>query len=66
METSFQFATFLDDMDIDFEVLPSDYGEVCMEFVYDEKFYEVEFMPEGKLSVNGEVMTYKDLISNVF
>jgi len=66
MELSYQLAEFLDDIDVEFEVIPNRDGSVSVEFTHDKSFYEVEFPDNGKVIVNGETMTYRDLISNIF
>lgn len=66
MEQSYQFADFLEDMDIDFEVLPDDDGGVHIEFSYMGEFYDVEFSASNRVIVNGSFTSYKEFISNVF
>jgi hypothetical protein len=66
MDLSFKLASLLEDLDIGFEVIPIDDVKYSIEFTYDGTFYDVEFVDENNLVVNGEEITYKDFIINTF
>lgn len=66
MDLSFKLASLLDDMDIDYEVIPSEDGGVALEFTYDDSFFNVEFISDIKIIVNGETTTYKNFIIDTF
>lgn len=66
MNASFQLANFLEDIDIDFDSIPDEKGNISLEFMYEDKFYEVEFIDDATLVVNGEQMSYRDFIVNNF
>jgi hypothetical protein len=66
MNASFQLANFLEDLDIDFDSIPDEKGNISLEFMYEDKFYEVEFIDDATLVVNGEQMSYRDFIVNNF
>lgn len=66
MDLSFKIADFLDDMDIEYNVYPSDSDSVNIEFEYDGNSYFLDVVGE-KISVNGdEPITYKNFISDIF
>lgn len=66
MDLSFRLAELLDDLDISYEVVPIDDVRYSIEFTYDHTFYDVEFLDENTLIVNGDNTTYKDFILNTF
>lgn len=66
MNASFQLAEFLEDLDIDFDSIPDEKGNISLEFMYEDNFYEVEFIDDTTIVVNGEQMSYRDFIVNNF
>ena len=66
MNASFQLANFLEDLDIDFDSIPDEHGNISLEFMYEDIFYEVEFIDDATLVVNGEQISYRDFIVNNF
>lgn len=66
MNASFQLANFLEDLDIDFDSIPDEQGNISLEFMYEDIFYEVEFIDDATLVVNGEQISYRDFIVNNF
>jgi hypothetical protein len=64
--SSFKLAEFLEDMDIEFDVIPEPDGNITLEFTYDSKFFNVLFINDNDLEVNGEITNYKNFITQNF
>lgn len=63
MDLSFKIASFLEDLDIEYNVYPNEDESVSIEFEYDDQSYYLDVVGE-KISVNGDdSITYKDFIA---
>lgn len=66
MDISHKLASLLDDLEVDYDVSVNDNDIVTMEFMYDNSFYDIEFLDDRNIILNGEPSTYKEFILNTF